>query len=271
MENNIKQVLVTGGTSGLGKELVKSFIDRGFQEIATGRQQLEFPGFEKRFRLYQTDFSDLKQTAEVTRSICMDFQPDYLINNAGILSPSEFISTTDGFEMTFQVNFLAHLLINEIIISRKNPTKPFIIAATTSPAYRLPNVKVSTSQDKRDYNSLNAYSCSKLYLALMCRYLSKRHAGKGVKCFSFDPGIFGSGIYRSGSLFFRTLYKIAAPFMRKPATVASVMAEIAADVNFAPGEVYDIRKKIRQLNDPDKSAMEEFWGKCYEMIGPFLA
>ncbi|MCK7521451.1 MAG: SDR family NAD(P)-dependent oxidoreductase [Ignavibacteriales bacterium] len=47
MDKDIKTVLVTGGTSGLGKELVKSFLNRGFQVVATGRQQVQFPGFEK--------------------------------------------------------------------------------------------------------------------------------------------------------------------------------------------------------------------------------
>lgn len=273
LEKNIRnhpEIVITGGTSGLGKELVKSFLDKGFYVIATGRQPIEFPGFESRFKLYQTDFSDLKQTSEVIKSICGSYKPEYVINNAGILSPPEFINTRDGHELTFQVNFLAHFLVNELIISRKTPGKPLRIAATTSPVYRLPDIKVTASQKFTDYKSLNAYSCSKLYLALMCRYLSVRYVDKGVKCFSFDPGIFGSGIYRSRSWFFRTLYHIAVPFMRHPSVVASAMSDTITDDKFIAGGVYDINHRIRQLSDPDKMVMEEFWAKCYEMIDPFL-
>ncbi|MCK7521452.1 MAG: hypothetical protein MZV64_29070 [Ignavibacteriales bacterium] len=108
-----------------------------------------------------------------------------MINNAGILSHPEFIRTIDGHEMTFQVNYLAHLLINEIVINKRKPLKPLIIAATTSPVYRMANVKVIASQSKAGYKSVNAYASSKLYLALMCRYLSEKYAGKEVKCFSF--------------------------------------------------------------------------------------
>lgn len=270
MEKNIKQVLVTGGTSGLGKELVKSFLGRGFQVVATGRQQVQFPGFENNFRLFQADFSDLNQTSDVIKTICKSFEPDFVINNAGILSHPEFIRTIDGHEMTFQVNFLAHLLINEIIINKKKPLKPLIIAATTSPVYRMPNVKVSASLNKTEYKSVNAYASSKLYLAMMCRYLSEKHAGKEVKCFSFDPGIFGSGIYRSRNRFFKTLYRIAAPFMRHPEVIASVMSEIITDADFATGGVYNLKKETRQLNEPVKPVLDEFWKKCYDMIDPFL-
>lgn len=270
MGKDIKQILITGGTSGLGKELVKSFLNRGYQVIATGRQTVQFPGFEDKFRLFRTDFSDLRQTSEVIRRICESFEPDYVINNAGILSPPQFISTNDGYEMTFQVNFLAHLLLNEIIIRRKSPAKPLIIAATTSPVYRLPNIKLSATQGKADYRSVSAYSSSKLCLALMCSYLSVKYSHRGVKCFSFDPGIFGSGIYRSRNSFFRTLYRIAAPFMRQPSVVASVMAGILTDIDVEAGGVYDIKKKTRQLNGPADPGIVQFWTKCYELIDPFL-
>jgi NAD(P)-dependent dehydrogenase (short-subunit alcohol dehydrogenase family) len=270
MERENKQVLITGGTSGLGKELVKSFLNRGFQVAVTGRQPVQFPGFENKFRLFQTDFSDLRHTSEVIKSICESFEPDFVISNAGILSPPEFIGTIDEHEMTFQVNFLAHLLINEIIISKKKSLKPLIITATTSPVYRLPNVSISANLNNKEYNPVRAYSSSKLYLALMCRYLSLKYSEKKVKCFSFDPGIFGSGIYRSQNMFFRTLYRIAAPFMRQPKVIATVMSEIITDANFEPGGVYNIRKRIRQVNEPDKSEMEEFWIKCYEYISTFL-
>jgi len=267
---NHQTILITGGTSGLGKELVKSFLERGFFVIATGRQPIEFPDFKSRFKFYYADFSDLIHTSDVIKQICESYKPEYVINNAGILSPAEFINTKDGNELTFQVNFLAHFLVNEIIINRKTPGEPLRIGATTSPVYRLPDIKVTTRWNIADYKSLNAYSCSKLYLALMCKYLSVRYGDKGVKCFSFDPGVFGSGIYRTRSLFFHTIYHIALPFMRHPSVVASVMSETITDEKFIAGGVYDIRNRIRQLKEPDKIVMEEFWTKCYEMIDPFL-
>ena len=43
--HNGKSVLITGGTSGLGLELVKVFHDKGFDVICTGRQPKNLPGF----------------------------------------------------------------------------------------------------------------------------------------------------------------------------------------------------------------------------------
>ncbi|HQG62440.1 MAG TPA: SDR family NAD(P)-dependent oxidoreductase, partial [Bacteroidales bacterium] len=63
-----KIILITGGTSGLGLELVKSFLDKGNTVIATGRRELELKSYEGKFHLYRVDFSDLKETASVTKT-----------------------------------------------------------------------------------------------------------------------------------------------------------------------------------------------------------
>ncbi len=35
--SDLRTVLITGGTSGLGLELVKLYLDKGFEVVATGR------------------------------------------------------------------------------------------------------------------------------------------------------------------------------------------------------------------------------------------
>ena len=80
-----QNILITGGTSGLGLELVRLFLDKGFNVITTGRSNIVIPGFEERLKLYIVDFADLKQVASVTKEICNNHSVDYIINNAGIL------------------------------------------------------------------------------------------------------------------------------------------------------------------------------------------
>jgi NAD(P)-dependent dehydrogenase (short-subunit alcohol dehydrogenase family) len=265
-----KKILITGGTSGLGLELVKMFLSKGFYVVATGRQLLNLTGYEGRFKFYRIDFSDLKHTAESVRNICETHDFGYVVNNAGILSPPDFTVTKDGFEYTFQVNFLSQLLINEIILERAAHGNPVKIAAITSTVYKLSKINIDGLQEKKDYRPMKAYSDSKLFLVLMCRYLSEKYSDINLSCFSYEPGIFSSGIYRMQNIWFRKLYMIAAPCMRKPERVANILAELLISHDISNGAIYNIRKKIKNISAADPAVIDHFWKGVYNKIDPFL-
>jgi NAD(P)-dependent dehydrogenase (short-subunit alcohol dehydrogenase family) len=265
--SQIPKILITGGTSGLGHELVKIFLKKGYYVVTTGRRDLSLPEAVKRLSMYKVDFSDMETTAEVFRQIAETHQFDLVINNAGILSPPKLTITKNGLEYTFQVNFLAHLLADEIIIKKQEDNRPLRIASVTSPVYRL--ASIDTWKGKR-YRALKAYSDSKLYLVLISQHLQQRHKDKRIVCFSFDPGTFGSGIYRMQSRFFSALYWIAAPFMRKPSKVAEVLGEIITRKDVSGNVIYNLNSRVRQIPVTEKSITETFWKDCYEKIRPFL-
>jgi NAD(P)-dependent dehydrogenase (short-subunit alcohol dehydrogenase family) len=267
-ENNI---LITGGTSGLGLELVKLFLNRGYTVIVTGRQSISIPGYENKLKIFRVDFSDLNQVALTAKKISEDFDINLIINNAGILSPPEFTSTVDGFEYTFQVNFLSHLLINEIILCDIKDDRLIKTATVISPVYRLADPDLKIPSGKHDYSALKAYSSSKLFLTLMCEFLPASFPGLNLKCFSFDPGTFSSGIYRMQKKWFRGMYRIASPFMRKPGKVAEILAEILIKDEAGNGAIYDIRKCIRPNPVIDEHEKEAFRRKCYEILEPFIS
>ncbi len=265
-----KKILITGGTSGLGLELVKIFLSKGFFVVATGRQLLNLPGYDDRFKLYRIDFSDLKQTIECVRNICGTYDFAYVINNAGILSPPDFTATNDGFEYTFQVNFLSHLLINEMILQNITHHNPIKISAVTSIVYKLANIRISDHQTGENYNPLRAYSDSKLFLVFMCKHLSEKYQDLNLSCFSFDPGVFSSSIYRMQNNWFRKMYRIAAPYMRKPESVATILAELLIDHDTSSGAIYNIRKKVRQILETESSVYDIFWKDIYDKINLYL-
>ncbi len=268
--SNLPVILITGGTSGLGLELVRLFLKRGYYVIATGRQHLDLPGYDDMFKLYRVDFSDLNLTADTIKTICDNHSINLVINNAGILSPSDYTVTKDGNEYTFQVNFLAHLLINELIIQEFGKYHPLRIAAIISVVYKLSKSEMSFCREEADYIPLKAYSDSKFFLAMMCSHLSAKYQNIDFSCFSIDPGVFGSSIYRMQDPWFRFLYRIAAPFMRKPSKVAKVLADILTGPDFSSGVIFDIRKRIRYMKDINPVTIKTFWEECYKMLKPYL-
>lgn len=265
-----KNVLITGGTSGLGLELVRLFLSEGYTILTTGRQKISIPGSEGRFRLYNADFTSLGEVAAATKKICSDRQVSLIINNAGILSPPAYTETTDGFESTFQVNFLAHLLIDEIILnSIKTGPSPAIVSVT-SPVYRFAELNFANISDTADYQPIHSYSASKLLLAMMCEFLSMRHSEPDLHCFGFNPGTFRSGIYRTQKGWFRNMYRIAAPFMRNPLRVAKVLLDLSLQDGIESGAIYDISKIKSSLPAVNRSQADQFIHRCYELIDPFM-
>jgi retinol dehydrogenase 12 len=265
-----RSILITGGTSGLGLELVKLFHKKGFYVICTGRQPQDFSGFTDNFRFFRTDFSNLTETVRVFKIICSEVIPDFVINNAGILSPSGFNVTDDGFEFTFQVNFLAHLIVNEIII-RNNPDNHHIkIGAVTSPVFKMKNIFPDWRCNISSYKPLKAYSDSKLFLALMCEYLDEKYTNMNATMFSIDPGVFSSSIYRTQGKIFRLLYGVAAPFMRNPAKVAESIFEMMVNQGFSDGRIFTIRKKSEPIPVYDQHLIDAFWIGMNEITEKYL-
>lgn len=269
-KSGLPVILVTGGTSGLGLELVKLFLRKNYFVIATGRKHLKLEGKDDRVKFYRMDFNNLKECADCIKTICNDHKIDFIVNNAGTLSPPEFIRTTDGNEYTFQVNFLAHLLIDEIIIRTNGGRHPLCMASVTSMVYKLAKSDMKYCRNKECYSPIKAYSDSKFFLALMANYFATRYDGYDLLCFSLDPGIFGSSIYRMQKGWFKFLYRIAAPFMRSPANVAKVLGDILTGQAPVNGALYSIRKKIRTPGEIDSEAGAAFWEECRSLISPFV-
>jgi len=265
------KVLITGATSGLGLRLANHFLEKGYDVVATGRKNITLNGYGERFILLKTDFSNMARTAEAVKKICRDHQFDIVINNAGILSPPDFKLTDDGFEYTFQVNFLSHFMLNEIIIRNAEPGRPLMIASTVSPVYRIAEKNLAVYTSKSGYSPIKAYSNSKLYLALMCSYLHSKYPEAELRCIGFDPGTFSSEIYRMQNKWFRKMYRIAAPFMRSPEKVASRFGEVLKREDLADGAVYRSRKGRGRLPVAETNAVRIFWKECEKIIEPYVS
>lgn len=264
-----KKVLVTGGTSGLGSELVKALLSKGCLVVATGRRTVGFSHVNLRYVL--VDFCDLRLVAATTEKIIEEEGGfDIVINNAGVLSPPVFLKTIDGFEYSFQVNFLAHLLVNEIILTRADAGRKVLVIAVTSPVYRIVSRDLIVMTERDVYKPFRAYSLSKLYMAVMCQYLPERFRNRDLTCIGFDPGVFSSGIYRMQNALFRFLYHLASPFMKNPELLARCLTEMIENNQVRSGNVYDCRKRERSVPDVEYTVKDLFWKDCYNRLGIYL-
>jgi NAD(P)-dependent dehydrogenase (short-subunit alcohol dehydrogenase family) len=262
----IKKVLITGGTSGLGLELVKLFLADGAEVYATGRKMPAILSDKPGFHFIQIDFSDLKQVKTVM-SVVAETQPgfDLLVNNAGVLSPRDFTASNDGFEYTFQVNLLSHLLINDIFARSLHPGTNMRIAFVTSPVYKYVKPQFIFPL-KNNYQPFRTYCETKYYLLLAGSFLKLRYPDKNLEIIGLNPGTFSSGIYRMQKNWFHKMYSVGALFMRSSGKVAGELHRILTDSKFVYNRVYYRSGKRSQPFPPMNEASEKFMAACHDAI-----
>ena len=108
MEMKQRTILITGGTSGIGRELARRLTERGNQVIVTGRDQdkleevkRELPGVE----IIKSDVADAEAIVELQRTVTTRFPAvDTLINNAGIMRNINLNDTRDLSDLTREID-----------------------------------------------------------------------------------------------------------------------------------------------------------------------
>ena len=133
-------VLVTGSTSGLGREVARSLAAEGAHVIVHGRSDERGLALVEEInagrpgsaRFYRADLASLDVVRELAAALRRDYDRlDVLVNNAGIIAPERRMSR-DGLELTFQVNYLAHYLLTEELLPLLRSSAPARIVNVSS-------------------------------------------------------------------------------------------------------------------------------------------
>lgn len=191
-----KNVLVTGSTDGLGRELALALAADGAHVIVHGRNaerglavvdEIARSG-KGSARFIAADFSSLQAVRDFADTIANDYpRLDLLVNNAGIAfrQAPQRSANQDGYELQFVVNYLAGwILANRLL--------PSLEAAAPS---RIVNV-ASLSADAIDFDDVmlerpdahhRGYGQSKLAQVMMTMELAPAFAERGVTMISLHP------------------------------------------------------------------------------------
>ena len=93
MEN--KKAIITGGNRGIGKGIVLSLLEQGYFVLATSRDFTKFDMSHPHLQLANLDVCDHASVADFQK-IVNDYDPDILINNAGVTKDNLFLKMTEN-------------------------------------------------------------------------------------------------------------------------------------------------------------------------------
>lgn len=189
-------VLVTGSTSGLGREVARALAAEGEHVIIHGRSEERGlalvdeinTGSPGSARFYRADFASLAQVRELAAAVLRDYHRlDVLVNNAGILPIRETQRrvSEDGNELTFQVNYLSGYLLTDLLLPllrESAPARIVNVASVTTSALDFDDLML-----EQGFSGMRAYGQSKLAQIMHAIDLAAELSGSGVTANAVHP------------------------------------------------------------------------------------
>jgi NAD(P)-dependent dehydrogenase (short-subunit alcohol dehydrogenase family) len=279
-----KTCLITGSTSGIGKEIAIGLAKMKANVIVVGRNKAKCqatveeisrnPSIDTNKNRVSYLLADLSSQASI-HQLANEFLDSYesldvLVNNAGVFLSRRF-TTVDGIEYTFAVNHLAPFLLTNLLFERIKANSPSRIITTSSVAHRGAYINFDNLQFERGrYNGVEAYRQSKLANILFTKELARRSVGSGVTSNCFHPGGVRTNLVQSSSWYYRLIWAIINPFLVSPKKGADTAIYLASSckVDNISGKYFVDRKLVRpsELAD-DHDTATRLWKISEELTG----
>lgn len=271
-----KTVIITGGSDGIGKAAARLLKEQGAQVVIVGRspQKTKAVGTELNVPYYIADFTKLAEVRALGNQLHAKYpQIDVLFNNAGGVYGKREV-TVDGFEKTFQINYLAHFLLTDILLDTLIASHATIINTSSIGNSGLSKLDINDLNLENKYSRTRAYGNAKLEVILFAKEFNRRYGQKGVSMVAFHPGnvVTNFGAESPGMMhvmyhtFVQKLMGMIPP--EKGADTAIWLATTTPGKDWQPGEYYYKRKiaKAHKLAY-DKDIARSLWTQSEEMIG----
>ncbi|XP_056639547.1 retinol dehydrogenase 13-like [Diorhabda sublineata] len=202
-----KIAVITGANTGIGKTTAKDFYKRGARVILACRDVTraneaikdikdQCEGEENLGELVcvKLDLSSLSSVRNCSEELLKSEKCiNILVNNAGIAGVP-YKKTTDGFEMTFQTNYLGHFLFTLLLMPLLIKGRPARIVNVTSMLHAFMWSSFDLSDlnfENRKYGDMRAYMESKLCNILFTKELTRKLSENdidGITVYAPHPG-----------------------------------------------------------------------------------
>jgi NAD(P)-dependent dehydrogenase (short-subunit alcohol dehydrogenase family) len=279
-----KTCLITGSTSGIGKEIAIGLAKMKANVILVGRNKAKcqetaeeicrnasVDTTKNQVSYLLADLSSQGSIHQLAKKFLDSYQSlDILINNAGVFL-SRRLTSVDGIEYTFAVNHLAPFLLTNLLFERMKASSPSRIITTSSVAHRGAHINFNNLQFERGkYNGVKAYRQSKLANILFSKELARRSSGTGVTSNCFHPGGVRTNLIQSSPWHYRLIWLIITPFLISPRKGADTAVYLASSpmVENVSGEYFVNRKSVEPSGLADDSQLAvKLWMISEELTG----
>jgi NAD(P)-dependent dehydrogenase (short-subunit alcohol dehydrogenase family) len=266
-------LLVTGATDGLGRLVAAELAAGGAEVLLHGRdagrldralEEIRDATGNERLRPYLADFSSLDEVHRLADAVEVSEQRlDVLINNAGIGGGAggdrRRALSRDGYELRFQVNYLAGFLLTRLLLPLLRRSAPARIVNVSS-AGQIP-LDFGDLMLERGYNGMRAYRQSKLAQVMFTFELAER----------LDPGEVTVNALHPASLMDTKM--VFESFGRARTTIeegaeATLRLAVSPELEGVTGRYFDgVQDALANAQAYDPEARRLLWQRSEELTG----
>ena len=275
-----KTVLVTGGTSGIGRAAAIALASMGARIGISGRdpnrtvaaadtiaRQTGNHGIDA----FVADMSSQAEVRRLADEVLVTYpRLDVLLNNVGGFWAHRHV-TADGLEHTFALNHLAPFLLTNLLLDRLIASAPARVVTVSSGAQSMGKIDFDDLMGERQYSGQRAYNQSKLANVMFTYELARRLAGTSVTATALHPGMTSTSFSSDDpSRIFAPLVRLMRPFMKTPDRGADTPVYLSSSAH-AEGltGLYFADRRPKRSNDAsyDANATARLWRASAELVG----
>ena len=171
-----KKVIVTGGNRGIGKGIVLSLLEHGYHVLATSRDTKKFDISHPNLKFADLDVCDDESVSKF-QEIVNKYDPDILINNAGVTKDNLFLRMTeDDWNEVIDTNLNSVFRITKLVVKGMLKKKWGRI------------INISSISGSMGNPGQTNYSASKAGVDAFTRSLAKELGSRNITVNSIAPG-----------------------------------------------------------------------------------
>jgi NAD(P)-dependent dehydrogenase (short-subunit alcohol dehydrogenase family) len=234
--------LITGATEGVGKATAQALARKGFTVVLAARslakaenikREIAATSGAKDIDIIVGDLNSLRQVRQMAQTVQQRHpRLDLLINNAGIMAPERTL-TEDGYESSYQVNYLSHFLLTQLLLDALRNSDQGRIINLSSSVYSIGKFDSGNLQSEQRFSAIGAYAASKLFVLMSTIELAERLRDARITVNAVHPGVVNTHMLKSATGFFKLIALLATPVAVSPEKGADTSVYLATSPDVA--------------------------------------
>lgn len=283
MKNKI--CLITGANAGLGKETALALakqqahvvmLCRNLEKAEAAKQDIIQKSQNSHIDIILCDLNDLDSVNQAAKIFKQRYtQLHVLVNNAGFMVLEKQLSA-NGFESTFAVNYLAHVLLTQKLLDTLKASAPARIINISSSVHKRAKLNLEDVMFQQSpYKGFAAYANSKCANILFTYHLARQLQGSGVTVNALDPGMvdteFGDKV--GIPAWMRIFTSVLRPWVKNPPEGALTSIKLASDPALEKSTGGYWQKCLLSSSSPvshDLSLQKNLWEHTQKLLKPWL-
>ncbi|KAJ1323631.1 retinol dehydrogenase 12 [Microdochium nivale] len=287
-----KVFMVTGGSSGVGKELVGILYQHNARIYIATRSQSRCEAAMAEIRaahpssrgqliflsLQLDDLATIKATAQDFLS--RESRLDVLWNNAGVMEPPAGSKTKQGYELQLGTNVLGHFMLTELLqpalvaaarVAPAGSVRVVVVSSVAADVCYTP-VLLDNMDYHRDESATVKYQRSKAGNTLHAVEYARRHAQDGILCVATHPGLLATNLQNNFSPIKTLIFnRVSSPAINGAYTelYAGLDQSITKDNTGCWVVPYGQVEAVRKVYQDSELGLK-YWSWMEEQVKPYM-